>query len=126
MKKTINIKNAPKPIGPYSQAVLANGMLFISGQIPVDPYSGELITDSIENQTHQVLKNLQNILSEESMDLNDVVKVSIFLANMDDFTTVNRIYSDYFAESLPARETIAVSKLPLNAAIEISLIAIKQ
>ena len=126
MKKIINIKDAPQPIGPYSQAVLANGMLFISGQIAVDPYSGKLILESIEKQTHQVIANLKNILAEESLGFKDVVKVSIFLADMNDFKTVNEIYASYFNEQPPARETVEVSKLPLNAAIEMSLIAIKQ
>ena len=126
MKKIINIKDAPQPIGPYSQAVLANGMHFISGQIPVDPYSGKLILESIEKQTHQVIANLKNILAEESLGFKDVVKVSIFLADMNDFKTVNEIYASYFNEQPPARETVEVSKLPLNAAIEMSLIAIKQ
>ncbi|MBC8342603.1 MAG: RidA family protein [Bacteroidetes bacterium] len=125
MKKTIQIKDAPKPIGPYSQAILANGMLFISGQIPIDPFSGELITDSIEQQTHQIFSNLIKILAEESMKLSNVVKVSIFLADMNDFKTVNEIYAAYFSENPPARETVEVARLPMNAAIEISLIAVK-
>jgi 2-iminobutanoate/2-iminopropanoate deaminase len=126
MKKIINIKNAPKPIGPYSQAILANNMLFVSGQIPVDPFTGELITASIEEQTEQVISNLKNILAEEDLKLRDVIKVSIFLSNMDNFKKVNAIYAKHFSELPPARETVEVSRLPMDADIEISLIALKQ
>jgi 2-iminobutanoate/2-iminopropanoate deaminase len=125
MKEKVNIKDAPKPIGPYSQAVLSNNTLFISGQIPLDPYTGELIKGNIEAQTQQVLKNLDAILKEAGMDVNNVVKVSIFITDMGNFKKINEIYADYFGESLPARETVEVAGLPMNVDIEISLIAVK-
>ena len=123
--KEINIKEAPKPIGPYSQAIFANGMLFISGQIPVDPFSGKMVEGDILIQTRQVLQNLKNILAEADMDQSNVAKVSIFLNDLSAFKEVNEIYAAFFGDYRPARETVEVSRLPMNAAIEISLIAIK-
>jgi len=125
MKEVINIKKAPKPIGPYSQAILANGTLYVSGQIPVNPYTGQIVQGPIKDQTNQVLLNLQEILAQAQMDLSHVVKVSIFLKDMQDFSDVNEVYGTFFNDSPPARETVEVSKLPKDAGIEISLIAIK-
>lgn len=123
MKKIISTTNAPAAIGPYSQANFANGVLYISGQIPVDPATGELV-DGIEKETHQVMKNLEAILSEAGMTFGNVVKASIFLKNMDDFAVVNEIYASYLEEgSYPARETVQVSCLPKNVDVEISMIA---
>lgn len=123
MKKTINTVNAPAAIGPYSQANLANGILYISGQIPVDPSTGKLV-EGIEKETHQVMKNLEAILTEAGMTFKNVVKATIFLKSMDDFAVMNDIYASYLdAESYPARETVQVSCLPKNVDIEISMIA---
>ncbi|MXS71991.1 RidA family protein [Flavobacteriaceae bacterium W22] len=123
MKKIINTENAPAAIGPYSQANFANGVLYISGQIPVDPATGKLV-EGIEKETHQVMKNLEAILTEAGMTFKNVVKASIFLKNMDDFAVMNDIYASYLdAESFPARETVQVSCLPKNVDIEISMIA---
>ncbi len=123
MKKIISTSNAPAAIGPYSQANLANGILYISGQIPVDPATGKLV-EGIDKETHQVMKNLQAILSEAGMSFKNVVKATIFLKNMDDFAVMNDIYASYLEEgSFPARETVQVSCLPKNVDIEISMIA---
>jgi endoribonuclease L-PSP, putative len=125
MKKIINTVNAPAAIGPYSQANMANGVLYISGQIPVDPATGKLV-EGIEKETHQVMKNLEAILTEAGMTFRNVVKATIFLKNMDDFAVMNDIYASYLdAESFPARETVQVSCLPKNVDIEISMIAHK-
>jgi len=123
MKKIINTENAPAAIGPYSQANMANGILYISGQIPVDPATGKL-AEGIEKETHQVMKNLEAVLTEAGMTFRNVVKATIFLKNMDDFAVMNDIYACYLdAESYPARETVQVSCLPKNVDIEISMIA---
>lgn len=123
MKQIINTVNAPAAIGPYSQANMANGVLYISGQIPVDPATGKLV-EGIEKETHQVMKNLEAILTEAGMTFKNVVKATIFLKNMDDFAVMNDIYASYLdAESFPARETVQVSCLPKNVDIEISMIA---
>lgn len=123
MKTIINTVNAPEAIGPYSQANLANGVLYISGQIPVDPATGKLV-EGIEKETHQVMKNLEAILTEAGMTFKNVVKATIFLKSMDDFAVMNDIYASYLdAESFPARETVQVSCLPKNVDIEISMIA---
>ena len=123
MKKIISTVNAPAAIGPYSQANMANGVLYISGQIPVDPVTGKLV-EGIEKETHQVMKNLEAILTEVGMTFKNVVKATIFLKNMDDFAVMNDIYASYLdAESYPARETVQVSCLPKNVDIEISMIA---
>lgn len=123
MKKIINSDNAPKPIGPYNQSVLFGQMLFTSGQIALD-LEGKLINDSIEKETRQVFKNLNAILEEAGLSFEQVVKVSIFLKDMNDFEKVNQIYAEYFSpDTAPARETVQVAKLPKNVNIEISLIA---
>ena len=123
VKQYISTPNAPLAIGSYSQAVLANGILYISGQIPINPETNEVIS-GIAEETHQVMKNLKAILSEAKMNFSHVVKTSIFLKNMEDFSIVNEIYDSYFSiEKHPARETIQVANLPKNVNIEISMIA---
>tara|TARA_Y100001954_G_C15673308_1_gene533858 strand:- start:238 stop:618 length:381 start_codon:yes stop_codon:yes gene_type:complete len=125
MKKIINTKKSPAPIGPYNQAILKDNILFISGQIALDPISMKLNNDSIEDETNQVMLNLKHILSEANMDFNNVVKTSIFLSDMNLFTKVNEIYGKYIIEGdEPARETVAVRTLPMNVNVEISMIAI--
>ena len=125
MKKIIKTDNAPKPIGPYNQAVIAGDFIFISGQIALNPESGELITDNIEKETTQVMENLKAILKEASLTFENVVKTTIFLSSMDNFSAVNEIYGSYLSnESAPARETVEVSKLPVGVNVEISMIAI--
>jgi len=126
VKKIINTKNAPLPIGPYSQAVMAGGTLYCSGQVAISPKNGELNIADLNTETHQVMKNLKAVISEAGLVFRDVVKCSIFLKNMDDFAEVNKIYGEYFESSFPARETVQVSKLPLDVNVEISLIAVKQ
>lgn len=126
MKKALKIPNAPAPIGPYSQAILIKDTLYVSGQIPLDPNTGELVNDSIENSTHQVLKNISSLLNEAGMSFDNVVKCSIFLKNLDNFNSVNQIYAEYFRSIPPARETVEVSKLPMDVDIEISCIAVAE
>ena len=125
MKKIINTDKSPAPIGPYNQAILKDSILFISGQIALDPVSMKLNNDSIENETNQVMINLKHILKEASMDFGNVVKTTIFLSDMDLFKKVNDIYGKYIIEGdEPARETIAVKTLPMSVNVEISMIAI--
>lgn len=122
-KKIISTSNAPAAIGPYSQANFINGVLYISGQIPIDPISGNLV-DGIEKETHQVMKNLKAILEEAGMSFSNVVKATIFLKSMDDFAAMNEVYASYLdANNYPARETVQVSCLPKNVSVEISMIA---
>lgn len=125
MKKIINTKNAPSPIGPYNQAILINGTLFISGQIALDPNSMKLNNNSIVDETHQVMKNLENILAEAKMGFKNVVKSTIFLSDMNYFNDVNQVYGSYLENGMePARETIAVKTLPMSVNVEISMIAV--
>jgi 2-iminobutanoate/2-iminopropanoate deaminase len=124
MKKIIYTSNAPEPIGPYSQAVLFNDTLYVSGQIAINPTNNQLIISSIEEETKQVLDNLIQVLSAAEMDLRNVVKTTIFLKSMDDFALVNQIYGQYFTENYPARETVAVRTLPKEVNVEISAIAV--
>lgn len=123
MKKTINTHEAPAPIGPYSQAVLKNNTLYISGQIAIDPKTGEITAKGVEEETRQVMENLKAVLKSTGMDFQHVLKTSIFLRTMDDFPKVNEIYSSYFTSDFPARETVAVLGLPKNVNVEISMIA---
>lgn len=123
MKKIIQIPGAPAPIGPYSQAVLKNDTLFVSGQIPLNPATGALMIESIEIACKQVLDNIGKLLHEAGMDFSHVVKCSIFLKDLNDFVAVNDIYATYFTELPPARETVQVSRLPMDVPIEISCIA---
>lgn len=126
MKRIINTHNAPAPIGPYNQAILSGDTLYISGQIPIDPKTGRLIENDIKEETRQVMKNLKAILTEAEMSFENVVKTSIFLADMNQFTQVNEVYASYFdTETAPARETVEVANLPKFVNVEISMIAIK-
>jgi len=122
-KKVINIATAPAPIGPYNQAIKTGNLLFISGQIALVPGEDILLNGSIEEETHQVMKNLSAILSSEGADFSNVVKTTIFLSEMGHFTTVNEVYGQYFSSAYPARETLAVKGLPRNVNVEISMIA---
>ena len=125
MKKIITSKNAPSPIGPYNQAVIANGFMFISGQVGMNPKTGKIVEDSISDETEQVMENLSSILNEASISFENVVKTTIFLSDMNDFSSVNEVYGKYFDEDIaPARETVQVSKLPLGVNVEISMIAL--
>ena len=124
-RRQIYTDGAPDPIGPYSQAVFVNGMLFVSGQIALDPFSGALITDSIEKETIQVMENIQAMLEAAEMDFSNVVKCSIFLSDIGTFPKVNEAYGKFFGENPPARETVEVSKLPRNVNVEISVIAVR-
>ena len=124
-KRTIQINNAPAPVGPYSQGILQNNLLFISGQIPLDPQTKELEVSSIATATHRVMLNIKALLESANMQMTDVIKCSIFLTDLNDFNAVNEIYASYFSGVYPARETVQVSKLPLNVPIEISCIAMR-
>ena len=126
MKTIITTSKAPSPIGPYNQAVLVNNILFTSGQIAIDPVSGNLILDNINVETKQVMENLKAVLKEADMTFENVVKTSIFIADMNDFSMINDIYGSYFNnDTAPARETVQVACLPKNVNVEISMIAVK-
>lgn len=125
MKKIINTTNAPAPIGPYNQAVQAGGFLFLSGQVAINPASGELVQSSISEETHQVMRNIKAVLLEASYGLEDVVKTTIFLSDMALFAAVNEVYGSYFERDFPARETVAVKGLPKGVNVEISMTAFK-
>src|SRR4051812_44800843 len=114
-KQIINTQKAPAPIGPYNQSVMAGGFLFISGQIPIDPSSGNLVSDNIKAEAHQCMKNIEAILSEAKLTFEHVIKTSIFLSDMNLFTSVNEVYESYFKGDYPARETVAVKGLPKGA-----------
>lgn len=122
MKKIVSTDNAPAAIGPYSQAIQFSGLLYVSGQIGINPRTGEFVEGAIEAQTEQVLENLKAIIEEAGMTLKDVLKCSCFLKNMDDFVTFNSIYDRYFGATPPARETIEVARLPKDALVEVSAI----
>ena len=122
-KKIVKTLTAPSPIGPYSQAVISNNMVFVSGQIALHPLTNELIVDDIASETHQVMRNLQAILESANINFNHVVKATIFLSDMVHFGQVNQVYSSYFANDFPARETVSVKGLPRNVNVEISMIA---
>lgn len=126
MKKIIQTKNAPAPIGPYNQAIFAGNTLYVSGQIAIDPKTGELKTNELEEETVQVLENLKAILTEAGLGLENVVKTSIFISDMNNFGKINDVYSRYFdSENAPARETVEVANLPKFVNVEISAIAVK-
>ena len=122
--KIINTANAPAPIGPYSQAVKAGNLLFISGQIPIDPATGSIAASDIIAETHQVMHNLRAILTEAGTSFDQVVKTTILLSDMSLFAEVNTVYGKYFTGNFPARETFAVKGLPKNANVEISMVAV--
>lgn len=124
-KQIIYTEAAPKPIGPYSQAVQVNGTLYVSGQIALDPATGELINENITEETHAVMKNLDAILMAAGFSFSDVVKCSIFIRDMNEFGTINEAYGRYFKSNPPARETVEVSKLPKDVRVEISCIAVR-
>ncbi len=125
VKKVINTPDAPAPIGPYNQAILAGNTLYISGQIAINPASGELVTDDLEKETEQVMSNLQAILQAADMDFTNVVKCSIFISDMNNFGEINGIYQRYFqGDAAPARETVEVANLPKFVNVEISAIAV--
>lgn len=123
-KQIINTSKAPAPIGPYNQAVRAGDLLFISGQIPTDPLTNELVSNDIVKETRQVMLNLEAILSETKLTFDHVVKTTIFLSDMSHFGAVNEVYGSYFNGDYPARETVAVKTLPKNVNVEISMIAV--
>ena len=126
MKKIIFTDKAPAPIGPYNQAVLVGNMLYTSGQIAINPLTNELVLDNIETETKQVMENLKAVLEAAEMTFENVIKTSIFIMNMEDFSRINSVYGAYFNEATaPARETVQVAKLPRNVNVEISMIAIK-
>ena len=125
MKTIINTSSAPAPIGPYSQAVAAGGFVFLSGQVAINPSTGELVLDDIKTETKQVMENIKTVLTEAGVDFSDIVKTTIFLTDMQNFAQVNEVYGTYFKEQFPARETVEVSGLPKNVNVEISVTAIK-
>jgi len=124
MKKVIHSDQAPQAIGPYSQAIKANGMLFVSGQIPLDPVTGQIVYGGAGMQTRQAIRNLQAILEREGLSLSDVVKATVFLQNMNDFSEVNTVYGEYFANEPPARSAVQVGRLPRDVSVEIEVIAV--
>jgi 2-iminobutanoate/2-iminopropanoate deaminase len=121
----VNSPKAPAPIGPYSQATMANGVLYVSGQIPLNQETGELVSGSIEDETHMVMRNLQFILNEAGMNFSNVVKCSIFVKDLNNFGKINETYGSYFTSNPPARETVEVARLPKDVNVEISCIAVK-
>lgn len=124
MKKIISTSEAPQAIGPYSQAVLSRGVLYTAGQIAIVPETGEIELSNIRSETHQVMKNLKEVLAAAKMNFSNVVKSTIFLKDMAQYAAINEVYSEYFSEKPPAREAVQVSQLPKNVNIEISLIAV--
>ena len=126
MKKIIFTDKAPAPIGPYSQAVLTGNTLYTSGQIALHPETGELVIDDIETETEQVMQNMKAVLEAAGMELEHVIKATIFISNMDDFARINSVYGKYFNEkTAPARETVQVARLPKSVNVEISMVAVK-
>jgi len=124
MREIVETKNAPAPIGPYSQAIRANGFIFVSGQIPVQPETGLVVEGDIAAQTHQVMRNLSSILKAAGSGLDQVVKTTVFLSNLDDFSGFNQVYGEYFGKAKPARATVQVARLPKEVLLEIEAIAI--
>ncbi|VBB06795.1 endoribonuclease l-psp [Lucifera butyrica] len=124
MKKVVNTGLAPQAIGPYSQAIRMGNFLFLSGQIPLDPVSGQVVYGGIEPQTHQVLNNIRAILEQEGLGFSQVVKTTVFLQDMEDFASMNKVYAQYFTSEPPARSCVQVAALPRNVSVEIEVIAI--
>ncbi len=124
MKRVISTKNAPEAIGPYSQAILSNGTLYCSGQIAINPKTGNLVIDNITNETTQVMQNIAEVLKAANMNFKNVVKCSIFMKSMQDYAEINKTYAKYFDKKPPAREAVEVSVLPKNVNVEISVIAV--
>ena len=123
MKEIISTSNAPSAIGPYSQAVKAGNLLFISGQVPLDPATGEVVEGDITVQTRRVLDNVKAILTEAGADFSNVVKTTVFLKDMNDFVPMNRVYAEYYPENCPARSAVQVGRLPKDVSVEIETIA---
>ncbi len=124
MNEIISTENAPGAIGPYSQAVKVGGMIFCSGQIPINPVTGEFVSHAVSEQTEQVLKNLREVLGAAGADFSHVVKTTVFLADMSDFSEMNEVYAKYFGENEPARATVQAARLPRDAKVEIDCIAV--
>jgi 2-iminobutanoate/2-iminopropanoate deaminase len=124
-KKIVETEKAPKPIGPYSQAVWCGDMLYLSGQIAINPETGDLVLDTITAETQQVMENIKAVLNAANLRMGNIIKTTIFLKNMDDFTAVNEVYGKFFTSDFPARETVQVAKLPKDVNVEISVIASK-
>lgn len=124
MQTVINTNGAPQAIGPYSQAIKANGFLFISGQIPLDPVTAQIVNGGVEIQTYQVINNLKAILAHEGLSCDNVVKTSVFLKDMEDFAVVNKVYAQYFTNMPPARACVQVERLPRDVSVEIEAIAV--
>src|ERR1035437_5600671 len=125
MKTIINTKNAPAPIGPYSQGVMINDLLYVSGQIAINPANGNLVMDNIIEETKQVMENLKAILEAANLNFSNVIKTTIFLKDMNNFKSVNEVYGSYFTKDFPARETVEVARLPKEVHVEISVVASK-
>jgi 2-iminobutanoate/2-iminopropanoate deaminase len=121
--RTISTENSPAAIGPYSQAMRSGDLLFTSGQIPIDPASGEIVSTDFDAQAHQVLKNLSAVLEADGMSLSNIVKTNVFLKDLGDFQVLNGIYAEYFGDHKPARSTIQVARLPLDSLVEIECVA---
>jgi len=124
IKRVIQTEKAPKAIGPYSQAIQAGNLLFLSGQIPIDPATGEVVRGEIQQQTRRVLENIKGLLESQGLGMKDVVKVTIFLKDMENFKPLNELYATYFPSSPPARSTVEVARLPRNVDVEIEVIAL--
>lgn len=123
-KEIIRTENAPAPIGPYNQAIKTNGTLYVSGQIAIDPKSGELMLDNIEEETEMVMENLKAVVEAAGLTMENIVKTSIFISDMNNFAKINEVYGSFFQKDFPARETVQVSVLPKNVNVEISCIAV--
>ncbi|MBM4086298.1 MAG: RidA family protein [Planctomycetes bacterium] len=126
MRQIIATKDAPAAIGPYSQAVVANGFVFVSGQIPIDPAMGQLVTGDIQAQTRRVLENVKAVLTAAAASLENVVKATVFLADMKDFAAMNEVYAEFLGRSAPARATVQAARLPKDVAVEIDVIAVSR
>ncbi len=124
MKEIVTTENAPGAIGPYSQAIKAGGVVYCSGQIPIDPQTGEFVSQIVSEQTEQVLKNLSEVLNAAGTSLDNVVKTTVFLADMNDFVEMNEVYSRFFSDNKPARATVQAARLPRDAKVEIDCIAV--
>lgn len=122
-KQAISTENAPAAVGPYSQAIISGDLIFLSGQVPLDPASGKIVSDDIEEQTAQVCKNLTAVLASQGLDLSDVVKTTVFITDISQFAKINAVYKQYFPEPCPARSCVEVAALPLGAGIEIEAVA---
>ncbi len=125
MKTVIQTNNAPQAIGPYSQGILAGDTLYVSGQIPVIPATGAIVSDKVEEQARQVMENVKAVVEAAGLTLDNVVKTSVFIKNMDDFGTINAVYSEYFKENCPARACVEVARLPKDVLLEMEAIAVK-